>query len=292
MIASMTGFGRGTAHQDGSTATVEMRSVNSRFCEVVVRLPRLLAEREADVQNLVKQQLSRGRITVQIDLDLPREEAPVQIDAEAARLYARLLASLREAAGLSDPVRLEHLLTFPEVLVRNPDDEARRERAWALVQTAVREAVAGLRQMRRQEGQALAAELAGRIDLIATRLAQVEAAAPERLVQARNRLHDRLADLLADERLNPDRLEVEIALLADRLDITEECVRLRSHLDLFRQALASDEPVGRKLNFLAQEFNREINTIGSKANDATIAHLVVGMKEELEKIKEQIENIE
>jgi uncharacterized protein (TIGR00255 family) len=293
MIASMTGFGRGIARQEGSTATVEMRSVNSRFCEVVVHLPRTLAEREAELQHLVKQQLSRGRITVQIDLDLTKEEAaPVRVDAEAARLYANLLVSLREAAGLSDPVRLEHLLAFPEVLARNQDDEARRAQVWALVQEAVLEAVADMKQMRQQEGQALATELTARIDLIAARLAEVEAAAPDRLVQARARLKERLADLLADERLHPDRLEGEIALLADRLDITEECVRLRSHLDLFRQALASAEPVGRKLNFLTQEINREVNTIGSKANDATIAHLVVRMKEELEKIKEQIENIE
>jgi uncharacterized protein (TIGR00255 family) len=293
MIASMTGFGRGIARQEGSTATVEMRSVNNRFCEVVMRLPRTLAEREAEIQHLVKQQLSRGRITVQIDLDLTKEEAaPVRVDAEAARLYANLLVSLREAAGLSDPVRLEHLLAFPEVLARNQDDEARRAQVWALVQEAVLEAVADMKQMRQQEGQALATELTARIDLIAARLAEVEAAAPDRLVQARARLKERLADLLADERLHPDRLEGEIALLADRLDITEECVRLRSHLDLFRQALASAEPVGRKLNFLTQEINREVNTIGSKANDATIAHLVVRMKEELEKIKEQIENIE
>ncbi|RMH52467.1 MAG: YicC family protein [Bacteroidetes bacterium] len=291
MIASMTGFGRGRARVDDVMATVEMRSVNNRFCEVSVRLPRALAARENDVQALVKQAFERGRISVQIQLERTGPQAPVRVDEAAARGYAALLETLRRAAGVSDPVRLEHLLTFSSELLVPVEEEA-DEAVWAAVEQALAEAVAGMQTMRRQEGAALQADLQQRIDRLAEELARVEARAPERVREARQKLHDRLADLLGDDRLDPDRLEQEIALLADRLDVTEECVRLRSHLQLFAEALHSDEAVGRKLNFIAQEINREVNTIGSKANDAAVAHAAVRMKEELEKIREQVQNVE
>ncbi|GIV58770.1 MAG: YicC family protein [Rhodothermaceae bacterium] len=294
MIASMTGFGRATAEAEGFTATVEMRSVNSRFCEVSVRLPRAMAAYEAEVQRRVKQAFARGRINVNIQVERQGDEAlALKVDRKAAWAYARMLEAVREAAGLEDPVRLEHLLQFSEIF--NPPEEAEEdaaEPAWAAVEAALAAAIETLRAMRRQEGAALETELAARLDALEALLNDVEARAPLRLDEARTRLYERLEELLGDERINPDRLELELALLADKLDVTEECVRLRSHLALFREALAGSEPVGRKLNFLAQEINREVNTIGSKANDAAVAHLVVRMKEELEKIREQVENVE
>jgi uncharacterized protein (TIGR00255 family) len=160
------------------------------------------------------------------------------------------------------------------------------------VQQAIAEAIAQMQAMRLQEGAALQKDLIARIDGLDEQLAEVEARAPYRVSEARTRLRERLEDLLNDDRLNPDRLEQEIAYIADRLDITEECVRLHAHLSAFREALAAEEPVGRKLNFLVQEIHREVNTIGSKANDAEVAHLGVSMKEEVEKIREQIANIE
>ena len=163
---------------------------------------------------------------------------------------------------------------------------------WPALEAATKAALEQLRSMRRQEGQALGRDLLERIDAIANSQAKVETRAPQRIEEARNRLHERIEDLFSDERIDRDRLEFEIAILADKLDITEECVRLTSHLDLFREALKSSEPVGRKLNFLIQEINREVNTIGSKANDAQVAHLAVEMKEELERIREQVQNIE
>ncbi|RMF59741.1 MAG: YicC family protein [Bacteroidetes bacterium] len=294
MIASMTGFGRATAEAEGFTATVEMRSVNSRFCEVSVRLPRAMAAYEAEVQRRVKQAFARGRINVNIQVERQGDEAlALKVDRKAAWAYARMLEAVREAAGLEDPVRLEHLLQFSEIF--NPPEEAEEdaaEPAWAAVEAALAAAIETLRAMRRQEGAALETELAARLDALEALLNDVEARAPLRLDEARTRLYERLEELLGDERINPDRLELELALLADKLDVTEECVRLRSHLALFREALAGSEPVGRKLNFLAQEINREVNTIGSKANDAAVAQLVVRMKEELEKIREQVENVE
>lgn len=293
MILSMTGFGRGSAQVGQTTATVEMRSVNSRYCEVSMRLPRVLADREADVQNLVRQALERGRINVQVQVEQATDATlPLRVDAEAARAYAQLLDQLRRAAGIEEPVRLEHLLNYPDVFVADDTSEAAGEETWQAVQNALEEAVAAIRAMRRQEGAALQADLEARLDAIERHLEAVEARAPERVAEARERLHRRLEELFADERLDRDRLEFEIAILADRLDVTEECVRLRSHLQLFREALQSEAAEGRKLNFITQEINREVNTIGSKANDAAVARLAVQMKDELEKIREQVQNVE
>ena len=272
MIESMTGFGRGTAQADGIEATVEIRSVNSRFCEVNARLPRQLSAWEAALQNQVKNALSRGRINVQVQLEeRTDEELPIQVDPQIARAYAQLLEQLREAAGIDGAVRLEHLLNFSDIFTTPEESETEAEEAWHVVEAALEEALVGLRTMRREEGQALQADLEHRLDRIE---------------------HERLEELLEDQRLHPERLEVEIAVLADKLDVTEECVRLDSHLQLFREALASEEPVGRKLNFIVQEINREVNTIGSKANDSEIAHRAVQMKEELERIREQVQNVE
>ena len=293
----MTGFGRATLQHESAEATVEMRSVNNRYCDVSVRLPRALAEREADVQARVKAAFARGRITVQVQLEQHTDaDLPIRVDEEAARAYAGLLERLRQVAGFEEPVRLEHLLRFSDIFTTPDEDEASvasaDEVAWRVVQAALDGATKALQAMRRQEGEALQADLLARADAIEAALVQVEQRAPERVTEARQKLHDRLQDLLESQRLNEERLELEIALLADKLDVTEEGVRLRSHLALFREALHSDEPVGRKLNFLAQEMGREINTIGSKANDAEIAHLAVEMKEELEKIREQVQNVE
>ncbi len=293
MIESMTGFGRGAAQVGQTTVAVEMRSVNNRFCEVSLRLPKALAEHEHDISAAVKQALGRGRIAVQVQIEQAAAESlPVQVNEEAARRYAALLEALRRAAGIAAPVGLEHLLAFPDVFTAADDGAAAREEAWAAAQTAMAEAIEGIRSMRRQEGAALSADLQARLEAIAAVLAQIEARAPLRVEEARRRLHTRLQETLADERINPERLELEIALLADRLDITEECVRLHAHLDVFREALAGSEAVGRKLNFLLQEINREVNTIGSKANDAEVAHLAVEMKEEVERIREQVQNLE
>jgi uncharacterized protein (TIGR00255 family) len=293
MTDSMTGFGRGTAQVSGAIATVELRSVNNRFCDVTVRLPRNLNEYEPEIQRIVKDTLARGRITVTVQVEQQADaQAPMQVNASLAQGYKHLLESLRDTCGLEEPVQLEHLLRFTDIFAQVEETPEQVAEAWKAVQGALAEALHAMQAMRRREGEALAADLRLRLDIIEERLNTVETFSPERVEQARQKLHDRLGELVGDERVDPDRLEVEIALLADKLDVTEECVRLRAHLPVFRDALVSDEPVGRKLNFLSQEINREINTIGSKANDATIAHLVVEMKEELEKIREQVENIQ
>jgi uncharacterized protein (TIGR00255 family) len=296
MIASMTGFGRGRATVAGVSAVVELRSVNQRHLDVALRLPSTLAGREGALKQHLAAAFERGRITVNVQIEDDTDAAafPLRVDPAAARHYRRLLDDLRAAADLDAPVTLDHLLHFSDVFTTDeadPDADAAAH-LWPAVEAALGEAIGALRAMRLQEGEALLEDLRARIDTLGAFLVTVEARAPERVEEAQTRLRARLADLVDDEHLNPERLEAEIALLADKLDITEECVRLRSHLNLFRETLADDAPAGRKLKFIAQEIHREVNTITAKANDAAIAREGVRMKEEVEKIREQVQNVE
>ena len=293
MVASMTGFGRGRAESNNVILTIELRSVNSKYCEVSTRIPRQLAEYESRIQNLVKQGVTRGRVNVQLLLEFSKEEGlPVQLHAETVQGYLNVLNQLKEIAGVKEPITLSHLLSFSDLMTSVEEATEATDELWLAVESATLVALEQLKTMRFQEGKALQNDLEQRLDLIEDGLTAVEQRAPDRVSESRTRLQERLQEVLNDDRIDKDRLELEITLLADRLDVTEECVRLRSHLQLFRDALRDDQPVGRKLNFITQEINREINTIGSKANDTRMGHLVVDMKEELEKIREQIQNIE
>lgn len=293
MIQSMTGFGRGSAQVGYITATVEMRSVNNRYLEIAVRLPRNLAEYETEIQSTAKSAFDRGRISIQVQVDAVSDEIlPIQVDVKAARAYAQLLNTLREVAGVKDAIRLEHLLNYPDLFTTAEETETVLQQMWQAVQEALAQGIEDLQSMRRQEGSALKRDLEDRIDTLEHFLLQIEERAPLRVQEARDKLQKRLQEIFENDRIDKERLEFEIAILADKLDITEECVRLHSHLQLFRNALNNDVAEGRKLNFITQEINREINTIGSKANDTETLHLSVQMKDELEKIREQIQNVE
>ncbi len=291
MLRSMTGFGRGTAREGEADATVEVRTVNGRFAEVTVRGLGDLAEHEAAVQGQVKDVIERGNATVQVMVGSGTATGPLRVDPAAAAAQGALLREAAAAAGLGpESVTLADLLRAPDVLVPAPPDAAAAEAAWGALRAALAEALTRLDTMRQAEGAALRDDLADHLDTLGALVAEVETRAPARLDAARQRLRDRLADL-ADVGLDPGRLEAEAVLLSDKLDVTEETVRLRSHLDQFREALDAAEPVGRRLNFLSQEVGREVNTIGSKAHDAEITRLSVSMKEELEKIREQVQNV-
>jgi uncharacterized protein (TIGR00255 family) len=293
MLTSMTGFGRGTASDAGVEAIVEIRSVNSRFAEVSIRGPRSVNALEQEIQTKAKQKLERGRINIQIDVtESVEDELDMDLNPGAVSAYVNLLGRLRDQAGIKEDLRLEHILRFDDVFTSKGLDEAFEKRRGETVMRALDAALDALVDMRRREGEALSRELEHRVQLIEEALAKVEERSPRRIDEARTRLRDRVAEILGDERIDPERIEVEIVMLADRLDVTEETVRLRSHIELFREAIADDDSAGRKLNFISQEMNREVNTIGSKANDPELARYVVSMKEELEKIREQIQNVE
>ncbi len=292
MVTSMTGFGRGEAVTADMTISVELRSVNNRFLDVTTRLPRTLSMRENDLKEIIRKKISRGKISVTVTLDRTvNGNFPLRVNLPAARAYHRLLNQLRKAVRVKEPVKLEHLLQFSEVI--EPLDAAGGdEQEWAVLQQALSQGIEGLQEMRRNEGRELEADFRGRIAELGRTIDVIEGLSREQVPQERLRLRERIGRLLEGEPVDEGRLEMELALLADKLDVTEECVRFRSHNKFFLEALSGNEPAGRKLNFLLQEMNREANTIGSKSSATEIAHLVVGVKEELEKIREQLQNIE
>ncbi len=288
----MTGYGRGEANDGEIAATVEVRSVNSRFLEVSARLPRTLTMRENDVKEVVRRKISRGKVNVVVTVR--RElmtEAPLKVNAAAARSCYRLLNDLRKSVKLKGNVKLEHLLRFSEVFETDEAD-TRDEKEWSVVEQATNCALDEMAAMRLNEGEELQRDLEARLQKLGEWIDETEALSKERIPEERSRLRKRVGDILENGEVDEQRLELEIAFLADKLDVTEECVRFRSHNKFFLEVLRADQAAGRKLNFLVQEMNREVNTVGSKASDATIAHLVVQMKEELERIREQLQNIE
>jgi uncharacterized protein (TIGR00255 family) len=260
---------------------------------VTTRLPRLLSQREKDIKEIVRSCVNRGNLIVSVSVEEESDAtAPMAVNKMAAKAYIKLLNDLRKAAKIKEKVRLEHLLKFSEVF-EVPKDEQSDEQEWVVVEEALRAALDGFNTMRRNEGGELAKDLQRRIQWLSETVEKIDQMSRERIPEERKRLHDRIAQLVEDKSvIDQNRLELEIALLADKLDVTEECVRFRSHTKFFLETIASTDSAGRKLNFLVQEINREANTIGSKTNDSEIAHLVVQMKEELEKIREQLQNIE
>ena len=289
----MTGYGRAEVTKKGMTASVEVRGVNSRFLEATARMPRILVNRESDAKEIVRSYVNRGKVSVLVTLEAETNGAiPVKINVDAARAYYKLLEQLRKEVKLKESVNLSHLLQFSDVLEAAEDTEA-GEREWQAVEQALRKALTEFNRMRQKEGKELGKDLRKRVEWMNGTIDKIEKLSKERLPEERKRLQERVALLLDDKNIiEQNRLELEIALLSDKLDVTEECVRYRSHNKFFLEAMANEEAAGRKLNFLVQEMNREANTIGSKSGDATISHQVIQLKEELEKIREQLQNIE
>ncbi|MDE2998901.1 MAG: YicC family protein [Gemmatimonadota bacterium] len=292
MVVSMTGFGRGEVETDGCRASVELRSVNGRYGEVSVHLPRHLSPLENRIRDLVLSVLSRGHIRVSLNVagDASGQGIPV-LNERVFEGYRDGLARLQSrlgASGAPDPVQVALMPNVFEFESGAPDLDA----VWKVVAPACEEAVAQCQSMRAAEGRQLAADLVRRIHLLRDLLVKIQELAPRQVEAMRKRLDEKLRELIAPENVDRNRLLTEIALLSERADITEETVRFHSHNEQFLKTLDREEPVGKRLNFLLQEMLREANTIGSKAGDAEIAHLVVGVKEEIEKLKEQVQNIE
>ncbi len=292
MLVSMTGFGRGECKNQNLEAVVEVRSVNNRFLDVTLRMPRSLSAYEQQVKELARQFITRGRLSIYVALkSVNPENLGIQLDKETALAYTKLLNDLRQTAGVKDPVRLEHLLQFSDIFIAAEPDEETPE-SWECTKKALTEAFESLNAMRRDEGVNLAEDMRQRISRLNNFVEEIEILSKEHIPKEYEALKSRLAEILESPQVDSTRLATAIALLADRLDVTEECVRFKSHTGLFLDLVDSEELAGRKLNFLLQEMNREVNTIGSKANCSEISHRAVFMKEEIEKIREQIQNIE
>lgn len=293
MIISMTGFGRGEAADNGTTATVEIKSLNSRYLDVSIRLPQLFQDKELVMKDALQKEINRGKLNVNVHVtDDNEDERSIVIDEEKIQENVSTLARIAELSGIKEAVQLRDVLNFGDIFTQPEEEEGRGDAKWKLVVEACHLAVGNLMQMRKQEGEQLKHDLEERIQFIQDTLTHIETATTNRIPEIRDRLMERIKLLIEDENLDPERLELEVAVLADKMDITEEIVRLRAHLKFFLEAIESNEPAGRRLNFLTQEINRELNTIGSKANDSEIAHHVVRCKESLEQIREQVQNVE
>jgi uncharacterized protein (TIGR00255 family) len=287
----MTGFGRGEAALGAGRVSAEVRCVNSRHLEVRVRLPREWGELETGLREVASSAFGRGQVDVSLRVSTDAAASGVDIDLEAARRYLDGAERLRDEIGAEGTLSVATLVTLPGVAVTR-EPVAPDERDASALRAAVEAACAAAAGMRAREGESLDRELRERLSGFETRVEQVAGHADEIQKGLRERLDKRLAALEGQVEIDPGRLEQEVVMYADRMDVTEEVVRLRSHLAQFRETLLEAGPVGRKLEFLIQEVGREINTIGSKAGQAELTRCVVEMKAELEKLREQVLNVE
>ncbi len=289
MVLSMTGYGKGQATYDGQTITAEIRSLNSRYLDLNVRVPSVLKEKELELRQRASQTMQRGKAELSISFEHNELSGKQPINKALFAAYYEELSDLCDEHHLDEDSLLDTIMKMPGIL----DAETGQidEALYAKVSIAVDNALAGLTDFRRQEGQVLAEDMAERVRLIQRHLVEVEKLQGERGEKIRERITDHMRDFMADTNYDVNRLEQEMIYYVEKLDITEEIVRLSTHCNYFLTEMDSEESNGKKLGFIGQEIGREINTIGSKANHAGMQKLVVQMKDELEKIKEQLNNL-
>ncbi len=293
MLQSMTAFARSERHNADYEVVTEIRSYNSKNLDLLVRLPHFGQPLEERIKSMASRRLHRGRVDIRMEIrEVGEGFRRFEIDLPKARAYHQALKKLRSEFKLEGAIGLE-VMTAPGGIIKPADDEKDLETLWELMAAGLAEALDALIEMRGREGQSLAADFAKRLQTIEDRIAAVHTASQGLLEEYQQRLKERIAALTRGVvEIDPARIAQEAALLADRSDISEEIVRARSHLNQFRHIVAHETPAGRKLNFLIQEFNREFNTMGAKTGKAEVSHLVVELKTELEKIREQVQNVE
>lgn len=292
LIKSMTGFGTGEICNEQIKCNVEMKSVNHRYCEIVLRMPRSLHVLEDRMRRLIQKEIARGRVDVFIKMELTGPgQLSVKVDEDLAASYLQAMNQIKDKFGLSGEITVTDLLQLESIIILEESDQD-AEQWWPTLESALTMALEGLTAMRIKEGEQLITDIRNRAATISTLVEEIESCSGRVVDEYRERLHLRLRELMDLENFNQTNLEAEVIIFADRSNITEEIVRLHSHLLQLTECLESKLPVGRKMDFLLQEMNREINTIGSKSSDLFINRNVVEVKSELEKIREQIQNIE
>lgn len=292
MIRSMTGYGRAEVLVNGRNILVEIRSVNHRYFEFSCRSPRAYGFLESRLKTYLQGKLSRGKVDVNVSIQtIEGSSASVQVNRELAASYVQALRALEEPLGLRDDLSLSVISRFSDIFTVNKEIED-EDAVWADVLQVADEATGRFVQMRETEGAKMKEDVESRLDFILQAVEQVEARSPKTVEEYRARLYNKMSEVLGNTQIDEQRILTEAALYAEKIAVSEETVRLRSHVGQFRAILAQGGPVGRKLDFLIQECNRETNTIGSKAQDIEIARIVVDIKSEIEKIREQIQNIE
>ncbi|MGF7143801.1 uncharacterized protein (TIGR00255 family) [Anaerotaenia torta] len=292
MLKSMTGFGRCEIAGEDRKITVEMKAVNHRYCDISVKMPKKLSFFEAGIRNVLKQYVGRGKIDVYITYeDYTENNVCVKYNADLAREYYRNLESMSREFGIENDIRVSSLSRYPEVFTLEEQTIDEKE-LWALVEEAVRTAAERFVDTRIQEGEQLKQDIMAKLDAMLKLVEFVEKRSPEIVAEYRNKLMAKVTELLGDTRVEESILVTEITVFADKICVDEETVRLRAHIINMKEALGESDNVGRKLDFIAQEMNREANTILSKANDLEVANKAIDLKTEIEKVREQIQNIE
>ena len=291
-LLSMTGYGSAKGSVEGQEITVELKSVNNRYLDCSVRLPRNFLFAEDTVKQAVSAGVSRGKVDVFVSAQAPQDSGTVvSVNEELARGYRDAVARIAETLGLESGLNAFSLARFPDVLTVERR-ELDKDKAAAALSEITAKAVEEFNAMREREGERLRRDMLGKLETIEELVSVVEERSPQTVKEYRERLEARLRDILADRSLDEQRVITEAAIFADRTAVDEETVRLRSHIAQFRTMLEEGSPIGRKMDFLVQEFNRESNTIGSKCSDASLAKVVVDLKSEIEKIREQLQNVE
>ncbi len=292
MILSMTGFGRGTAVRNGREITVELRSVNSRYFEYSSRIPRTCSFMDSRLKKQINERVSRGKVELSLTLqNVDAADTVVVVNTELARSYQRAMRDLSEQLGIKNDISAGLLTHFPDVLAtRHADTD--EEQLWTDVSSVTAQALDCFVAMRAAEGEKMKADIESRLNFLEECVGKVESLSAGRVEAYTGRLYEKLKVILEDRDIDDARVLTEAAIFGDKTAVDEETVRLRSHIAQYRDILRLNEPVGRKLDFLTQELNRETNTIGSKCQDLDITRIVVDMKAEIEKIREQIQNLE
>lgn len=292
MIKSMTGFGRGHKVLNGRDITVEIRSVNHRYYEFNSRIPRSLGYIEEKLKSLLQGKIHRGKVEVSVLLsNVEAADEKITINREIVREYVEALRSVKEEFGLVDDISLSNVLRIPDAftVVKTETDE---EQLWEDIRATTEEALNNFISMRETEGERMKQDIMSRLDRIEEWVGIIETRSPMIVEDYRRRLYDKMKEVLESANIDESRILMEAGIFSEKTAVDEETVRLRSHISQFRTMLASTEPIGRKLDFLVQEMNRETNTIGSKVQDIEVTRIVVDQKSEIEKIREQIQNIE
>lgn len=293
MIISMTGFGKSSKTLKKIKFSVELRSINSKYLEVNCRMPMVFSDKESDIKELIGQKVSRGKISAQLVIEKnSTSEVTLQVKPEAIKEYHKLLTGIKKATGIKEEIKLDHILKFSEIFKGENNDDL--VEYWGDIKKIFTAAASDLVVMKAKEGKVLEKDILGRVNSIEKKLDIVVKFSEKNVTETKKKMLDKVNKLINDANIQADnnRLEYELIMISDRLDITEEVIRAKSHINYFKNNVKQKELSGRRLNFLVQELNREINTVASKSNSSNISQYVVEMKEDLEKIKEQLANIE
>jgi uncharacterized protein (TIGR00255 family) len=291
MIKSMTGFGRGETSLNNITFSVDIKTVNHRYSDISVRMPRMASALEEKVREYISSKLSRGKIDVYINYDSFGQDTKVKLDTNLASAYVDSLNTLKEQFGIKDEISLSLLTRFSDIL-KLETEEKDLDFLWGVMSSALEQAVGSLVEMRSREGERLSKDMVSKLDNIKATVDEIKAKSANLVEVYKNKLYDKIRELTKDIQFDENRLLTEVAIFADKASIDEEIVRLGSHIEEFKKTLSINGSIGKKLDFIVQEMNREVNTIGSKSSDLGVVNNVIEIKTEIEKIREQVQNIE